>query len=633
MRILIVNQWFEPEPTFKGLPFAKALMAAGHDVEVITGYPNYPLGELYPGYEMRGFRRELIEGVPVIRAPLYPSHGRSAVKRALNYLTFSLSATVASLFMARRPDVTYFYVPAVTASSPTLALKLLRGSKIVLDIQDLWPEALKETGMLANGLLLRIIGMWCSLVYRLSDAIIVLSEGYRRRLIARGTDSHKVRVIENWAPDEDLPIADSGPSIRDLAGSASDEMLVLYAGNMGPAQDLVSLLPAMLEESVRNARVRLVLMGGGSEKGHVKEEIARLGLDNVSVLDAVPKSMAKAFIAQADAVLVHLKASPILDDTVPSKVQSYLASGTPILAGVGKEAEALVLASGGGITFAQSSAQSFATALNKLVAMGEEKRREMRASAQDFYGQRLSMGRAISQTIDVLRDTVYGSGDSTLRTSHDVSPVALEISLGTKQDLQSLVEVHQAAFPGHLMTVLGRAFLTRYYELAVDCKGSVILLAREGLNGEVAGFAVGYTDPSEFYRRLVGARVRLGLSAALYAGCRPWIWSRVAVAFRRARSASVDRLAQRAELASLAVLPDREGRGIGQALVRRLLSIAVEMGAREVALTTDADGNVRVVRFYQKLGFVVSKEMQVTPERKMYELLWGRKSPEGPANS
>jgi flagellin-like hook-associated protein FlgL len=139
---------------------------------------------------------------------------------------------------------------------------------------------------------------------------------------------------------------------------------------MGPAQDLVSLLPAMLEESVRNARVRLVLMGGGSEKGHVKEEIARLGLDNVSVLDAVPKSMAKAFIAQADAVLVHLKASPILDDTVPSKVQSYLASGTPILAGVGKEAEALVLASGGGITFAQSSAQSFATALNKLVAMG-----------------------------------------------------------------------------------------------------------------------------------------------------------------------------------------------------------------------------------------------------------------------
>jgi glycosyltransferase involved in cell wall biosynthesis len=409
MRILIVNQWFEPEPTFKGLPFAMALKAAGHDVEVITGYPNYPLGKIYPGYEMRGFRREVIRGVTVIRVPLFPSHGRSAMKRALNYLSFSVAATIASLFMARRPDVTYFYVPAVTAFAPALALRFIRSSKVVLDIQDLWPEALQETGMLADGVLLSAIGWWCSLVYRLSDAIVVLSEGYRRRLVARGVDPGKVRVIENWAPDEDLEPASAGASIRDAAGASSDELLLLYAGNMGPAQDLASLLPAMLDPGIQKARVRLVLMGGGSEKERIKQVLGRLGVNNVTVLDAVPKASAKAIIAQADAVLVHLRAAPILDDTVPSKVQSYLASGTPLVAGVGKEAEALVLESGGGVTFKQGSPESFADAVTRLFSMDEAKRREMRASALAFYQKRLSMARAVAETIDVLRAAVGGS--------------------------------------------------------------------------------------------------------------------------------------------------------------------------------------------------------------------------------
>ncbi len=379
---------------------------------------------------MRGFRRELIEGVPVIRAPLYPSHGRSAVKRALNYLTFSLSATVASLFMARRPDVTYFYVPAVTASSPTLALKFLRALE----------DRVGYPGPVAGGIGRdRHVGEWsfaphhrhmvltCVPIERCDHCSIGgLSQAFDHSWdgVTQGS-RHRELGAGRGSGDRGIRSIDSGPR-----PFGERRVATPLCGNMGPAQDLVSLLPAMLEGSVRNARVRLVLMGGGSEKEHVKEEIARLGLGNVSVLDAVPKSMAKAFIAQADAVLVHLKASPILDDTVPSKVQSYLASGTPIVAGVGKEAETIVLASGGGITFAQSSAQSFATALNKLFAMGDEKRREMGASAQEFYGQSLSMGRASPRRLTCSRDTVYGSGDSILRKTDGLGPSHCRSRLG-----------------------------------------------------------------------------------------------------------------------------------------------------------------------------------------------------------
>lgn len=203
----------------------------------------------------------------------------------------------------------------------------------------------------------------------------------------------------------------------------------------------------------------------------------------------------------------------------------------------------------------------------------------------------------------------------------------VETSLATSQDLQAIVQIHQAAFPGFLMTVLGRSFLMRYYALAIDCRGGLIVLAREGGHQKPAGFVVGYADPTEFYRSLVGARLRLGLAAVCNAVCRPWTWLRIASAFRRARSASIEHMPHRAELASLAVRPDCEGRGIGQALVESFVHLAGGMGAREVALTTDADGNDRVVRFYQKLGFVVARELRATPERRMYELVLGETRP------
>ena len=204
----------------------------------------------------------------------------------------------------------------------------------------------------------------------------------------------------------------------------------------------------------------------------------------------------------------------------------------------------------------------------------------------------------------------------------------VETTLATNEDLPAIVQIHQAAFPGFLMTVLGRGFLMRYYKLAFDCRGGLILLAREIGQETLAGFAVGYAEPKEFYRRLVGARIQLGLAAAFYAVFRPWTWLRIASAFRRARSASVHHMPHRAELASLAVRPECGGRGIGQALVERFVALAGEMGATEVALTTDADNNERVIRFYQKLGFVVSREVQVTEERRMVELVRGGLRPQ-----
>jgi colanic acid biosynthesis glycosyl transferase WcaI len=160
-RILLITQWFDPEPTFKGLAFARELVRRGYDVEVLTGFPNYPGGKVYPGYRIRLLQRQHIEGVEVTRVALYPSHDHSGVRRALNYLSSAFSAVRYAVLLARRPDVVYVYHPPLTVSIVAVLMRLLRRVPVVLDIQDLWPDTLRATGMISNKRLFRLVGRVC----------------------------------------------------------------------------------------------------------------------------------------------------------------------------------------------------------------------------------------------------------------------------------------------------------------------------------------------------------------------------------------------------------------------------------------------------------------------------------------
>jgi len=172
-RILLITQWFDPEPTFKGLLFAKKLVAHGFDVEVITGFPNYPGGKIYQGYRVKLMQREVIDEVLVTRLPLYPSHDKSKVGRALNYTSFFLSSLIYGLFFAKRPDVIYAYHPPLTVGVTAALLKFFRKVPVVLDLQDMWPDTLRATGMINNRLILNFISKVCDFVYKSARRIVV----------------------------------------------------------------------------------------------------------------------------------------------------------------------------------------------------------------------------------------------------------------------------------------------------------------------------------------------------------------------------------------------------------------------------------------------------------------------------
>lgn len=394
MRILLLTQWFDPEPTFKGLLFARELQRRGHEVQVLTGFPNYPGGALYPGYHVRPFSREVMDGIRVLRVALYPSHDGSALHRALNYGTFAVTACIAAVAV-RRPDVAYVYHPPATIGLPAMVLKHLRGVPLVYDVQDLWPETLAATGMLGNPTALRAIGRWMRIVYKAAARVVVLSNGFRDAIVSRSVASGKVDVIANWADESQLT------PVRPGAGRAAElgfdgKFTVVFAGTMGRAQGLTTVLDAaaILE---REPDIQIALVGGGVDAAEIRSEATRRGLTNLRFLERRPVSEIGEVLALADALLVHLKDDPLFSITIPSKTQAYLLAGRPILMGVRGDAAAMIERAEAGLVFGPEDPQQMADAVTKLYSMSAEERERMAASGAAFYRSELSLERGVAQ--------------------------------------------------------------------------------------------------------------------------------------------------------------------------------------------------------------------------------------------
>ena len=364
MRVLILTQWFTPEPTLKGIEFAKELMERGHSVQVVTGFPNYPGGTYIRGYQVRLIEKETMEGVSVIRLPLYPSHDRSALRRIANYVTFAVAAAVVSPFAIRRADVAYVYHPPATIGLPALSLRLLRRVPFVLDVQDLWPDTLEATGMVRSIRVLGLVGLWTRVVYRFASRVSVLSPGFKRKLILRKVPESKISVTYNWAPT--VPTSEKGLA-QEVAAKLAGKFNVVFAGSMGPAQALHEVLNAASLIAHELEDVQFVMIGGGVEVTLLKDMAHDMGLSNVVFIPRMPLTEIGSVLQLADVLLVHLRADPLFEITIPSKTQAYLAAGKPILMAVGGDAADLVENAQAGVRCAPEDPDAIAAGVQGAV--------------------------------------------------------------------------------------------------------------------------------------------------------------------------------------------------------------------------------------------------------------------------
>jgi glycosyltransferase involved in cell wall biosynthesis len=402
-RLILLTQWFDPEPTFKGLVFARELHQRGFDVEVVTGFPNYPGGRLYDGYKLRPIQREVIDSVAITRLPLFPSHNRSALGRAANYISFFLSAAFYLTFLARRADILYAYHPPLTVGLAAAVAKTFRRTPTIVDIQDMWPDTLRATGMIGNDNVLRLVGIACSWLYRKVSHIVVLSPGFKRLLEQRGVRADKVSVIYNWADEAsitDEKLADPFPKKPGI------KFRLLFAGNMGRAQALSNLLDAA--EIVSNERkdIEFCLLGGGLEADALKQQAVDKKLENICFLPQVPMSEVGAYLAHAHCMLVHLRNDPLFEITIPSKTQAYMAAGKPIIMAVHGDAAELVRRAECGMVIAPEDPKALAVTIMEMASLPIETIANMGRNASDFYQTTLSIAKGVNLFENLFRSVV-----------------------------------------------------------------------------------------------------------------------------------------------------------------------------------------------------------------------------------
>jgi colanic acid biosynthesis glycosyl transferase WcaI len=403
MRILILSQWFDPEPTLRDLSFARKLASHGHTVEVLTGFPNYPGGKLYPGYRVRPWKIEWMDDIRVCRVALYPSHDRSAVGRILNYLSFAVASAILGPVLAHRPDVIYVYHPPGTIGLPALLLRRWFSAPIVYDVQDLWPDTIASTGMLSNRVGIKLLDRFCRFVYRHADRVVVLSPGFRKILIERGVSASKIDVIYNWCNDSAMNESSMNKSSMErrrmppVPIGAIGDFVVLFAGTQGLAQALDAVLEAASLCRSRVPQARFVFIGGGVDADRLERRAHEMQLDNVRFLPRQPMAAMGSILSAADVLLVHLKDDPLFRVTIPSKTQAYLAAGRPILMGVTGDAAELLERSGAGLVCEPENPASIAEGVRLLFEAGQSRLRAMGQAGRDFYERELTLEAAVDK--------------------------------------------------------------------------------------------------------------------------------------------------------------------------------------------------------------------------------------------
>jgi glycosyltransferase involved in cell wall biosynthesis len=402
MRLGMISQWYDPEGGSAAVAGAicRSLAGLGHEMHVLTGFPNYPTGQVYPGYRIRPYQYERRAGVHVHRVPLVPSHDRSAMRRAMTYLSFGASAAARRTIL-RSVDAWLVYSTPATAALPALVAQALYRRPYVLLVQDLWPDTVVDSGFVRRGRLLgaavRGIHAFCDASYRRASAVVVTAPGMADAIRDRGVPAGKLSVVPNWV-DETVfrPVPRDRALAREL-GLAG--FVVMYAGSLGDLQGLETAI-----EAVRLlgdlADLRLVFAGSGVAEPRLRE--AAGGMANVVFLGQQPPGRMAGLLALSDVQLVSLRDRPLFHSTLPSKLQATLAAGRPIVGAVPGDAARLVTRSGAGLAVPPGDPVALAAALRQVHALSPGAREAMGQAGRQYYLDFLSARVGGAALADVL---------------------------------------------------------------------------------------------------------------------------------------------------------------------------------------------------------------------------------------
>lgn len=399
MKILIVTQYYYPE-TFKSSDLSFELQKRGHDVTVLAGIPNYPEGKIYQDYGFFKNRKQIVNGVKIIRSLLLPRGNGGGIRLFLNYYSFAFFASIKAFFLGlnHKYDAVIVHEPSpITQFYPALLLKKLWKTPVYFWVMDLWPESLSIAGGVKNKF---VLGYYESVVknfYKNSEKILITSKGFRKSINEKGDFDSKIVYFPNWAEDT-ISEGDKNYEIPELP----EGFKVMFAGNIGEAQDLDNIMNAALELK-NHKNIKFILVGDGRKMPFVKEFVEEHHLqDTVHLAGRFPVEAMASFFNKADAMLVTLKDDPIFNLTVPAKVQAYMSASKPIIAMLNGEGAENIIEANCGFAVNAGDYKSLAETILKASNLPKSELENMGENSRKFYEENFKMSECISNLEKIL---------------------------------------------------------------------------------------------------------------------------------------------------------------------------------------------------------------------------------------
>lgn len=390
MRILILTQYFPPEigaPQVRLAAMTRELKRLGHDVEVVTGLPNHPTGKIFAEYRGRWYLLEDWEGVPVHRVWLYPALG-GGIKRLLNYLSF-VGTSLIGLSRARRPDFIFVESPPLFLGIPGVYAAKRWGVPLVFNVADLWPDAVKDLGLMRSGPWLALaerIEAWC---YQNATFVNAVTEGIQKTLIEKKkVPPEKILFLPNGADTDLFQPREPDKELAQELGLA-DKSVILYAGTIGYAHGLEVALEAMAIVRDKAPNATLVVIGHGSERMRLEALARQKGLDNVVFLPPRDPAYVARLFSVAVAGLVTLKDLPVNMGARPSKTFPIMASAKPVIYSGRGEGALLVEGARSGLVTPPEDPSALARAI-LFILEHPEVAKELGANGRKYVVENLS---------------------------------------------------------------------------------------------------------------------------------------------------------------------------------------------------------------------------------------------------
>jgi glycosyltransferase involved in cell wall biosynthesis len=402
VKILIVTQYFWPE-NFRINDLTQELVQRGHSVTVLTGIPNYPAGKVFEAYRQNPKTFGHYGGAAVWRVPML-ARGQGSVRLFLNYLSFVVGGCLCGPWRLRgqQADVVFvFGLSPVTLALPAILLGRVKRAPVVMLVLDLWPETLAAIGVVRSPRVLGWVGHMVKFIYERCTLVLGQSRGFLGSIAKYCSDTQKIRYFPSWAEDV-FSQADlvSAPEVPVREGVFN----VLFAGNIGEAQDLLAVMEAA-ESLKHNASIRWLIVGDGRKFGWLQDEVRRRGLrGSVLLLGRFPVERMPSFYAHADALLVSLQKDPVFSMTIPGKVQSYLMAGVPLVGMLDGEGAKVITEANAGLVCAAGDSGGLAAAVLEMAAMSADQRHQLGVNGRDFAHREFGRNLLMDQLEVLLRE-------------------------------------------------------------------------------------------------------------------------------------------------------------------------------------------------------------------------------------